>query len=125
MKHGLYSRYTTNRLAELAARFREDPDLLSLRDAIALQQAIITDLLRQNEGSEGIDPETAALLVNLTERIGRNIERLAKIEQGEKYVLQVEDVQKVVRQVVAILEQEIGDAETLKRIARRLEGLSV
>lgn len=125
VSHGLYSKYSRHRLAELAAKFREDPDLLNLRDTIALQAALVTDLLSQQESAPGIDPEMASLLATLTERIGRNIERLHKLEVGERYILEVSDVQRIIGQVTAVLQEEIDDPALLHRIGERLGGLKL
>src|SRR6056297_3141188 len=47
VKHGLYSKYTNNRLAEKIDELSENEELLDLRKTIALQQSIILNILEK------------------------------------------------------------------------------
>jgi hypothetical protein len=60
-------------------------------------------------------------LADLSEKVARDIERLNKIEHGEKYVLQIAEVQAVVQQITLIIHQEIADGRVVERVANRLQ----
>ncbi len=120
VKHGLYSKYSRHRLADVIQQLATDPELLDLRQQIGLKQALILDKLEQLQ--DRLRGEDAEMLAGLSEKVSRDIERLNKIEHGEKYILQVEEVQSLINQVVVIIRQEVQDAATVKRLAERLQG---
>lgn len=121
VKHGLFSKYSRHRLAEVIQQLATDPDLLDLRQQIAFKQALILDRLNQLQNR--LKPEDAEVLAGLSERVSKDIERLNKIEHGERYVLQVEEVQAVINQITLIIRQEIHDPATVERLAERLRGV--
>lgn len=119
VKHGLFSKYSRHRLADVIQQLATDPDLLDLRQQIALKQALILDKLDQLQNR--LSPEDAEILAGLSEKVSKDIERLNKIEHGEKYVLQVEEVQAVINQITVIIRQEVKDQATVERLAKRLQ----
>lgn len=119
VKHGLYSKYSKHKLAEVTQQLAQDPELLDLRQQIAFKQALILDKLEQMAGELG--PEDAEVLAGLSEKVSKDIERLNKIEYGEKYVLQVEEVQAVINQITVIIKQEIQDPAVVERVAKKLQ----
>ncbi|MFW5987868.1 MAG: hypothetical protein ACOCQA_00345 [bacterium] len=124
IKHGFYSKYTNHRLAETIDELSENEDLLNLRKTIAMQQALILDLLDKIEEKElNLNADLAETLNKIADKLGRNIERRQKIEEGEKYILQVEEVQRLVQQVTVIIREEIEDPKIISRISERLEGV--
>lgn len=125
IKHGLYSKYTDHRLAEMVDRLAEDEELLDLRKSIALQQSIILSILEKlDEGELQFNQSLAKTLNTLADKLGRNIERRQKVEEGEKYILEITEVQNIVNQVVTIVDEEVKDGEAVKRIAGRLKDVS-
>lgn len=124
IKHGLYSKYTYHRLADVVDRLANDEELLDLRKTIALQQALILDILERLEGgSLELDTKLANTLSGIADQLGRNIERRQKIEEGEKYILKVEEVQQQVKQITVIIREEVSDADAITRIGHRLKGV--
>ncbi|MFD0673486.1 hypothetical protein [Cohnella sp. GCM10027633] len=121
MKHGLYSKYAKHSLAEVVQSLVNDPELVNLRQQIAFKQALILGRLNQL-GSE-MTQDDLRFLADLSEKVARDIERLNKIEHGEKYVLQVAEVQTVVQQITLIIHQEISDEHVIERVAERLQKL--
>ncbi len=122
IKHGLYSKYTSHRLADVVDRLANDEELLDLRKTIALQQALILDILERLEGgSLELDTKLANTLSGIADKLGRNIERRQKVEEGEKYILQVEEVQQLVEQITVIIREEVSDADAITRIGSRLK----
>ncbi len=121
VKHGLYSKYTKHRLGDRIQELATDPDLLDLKQQIAFNLALILNKLESLKDT--VSNEDAAILATLSERASRNIERLHKLEHGEKYILQVEEVQTVVNQITLIIQQEISDPALVERIADRLQGV--
>lgn len=120
LKHGFYSKFTTHRLAAMIDKLAGDESLLDLRKTIALQQVMIIDIL--NRLGADLDQKTAEVLAGIGDKLGRNIERLHKLEEGEKYILKVEEVQRLVQQVVIIIREEVKDSETVQRVGKRLQG---
>lgn len=121
VKHGLYSKYAKHSLAEVVQSLVNDPELVNLRQQIAFKQALILGRLNQL-GSE-MTQDDLRFLADLSEKVARDIERLNKIEHGEKYVLQVAEVQTVVQQITLIIHQEISDEHVIERVAERLQKL--
>lgn len=121
IKHGLYSKYTKHSLAQSIDSLLDDPDLLNLRQQVAFKQAIVLDRLNQ-QGSE-MSQDDMRFLAELSEKVSRDIERLNKIEQGEKYVIQVAEVQAIVQQITLIIHQEVTDLKVIERVADRLQQL--
>lgn len=126
IKHGLYSKYTNHRLADMIEKLSEDEDLLNLRKTIAFQQSLILDILnRLDDGNLEMDQGIINTLSSLADKLGRNIERRQKVEEGEKYILQIEEVQRIIEQVVIIIKEEISEIDVINNIAERLEGLRI
>jgi hypothetical protein len=124
IKHGMYSKYTSHRLGEMVDKLADDEELLDLRKTIALQQSIILSILEKLEqGKLEFNQSLAKTLNTLADKLGRNIERRQKVEEGEKYILEVTEVKNIVNQVVTIVNEEIRDDSTVKRIAGRLKGV--
>lgn len=124
LKHGYYSKYSTNRLADTIDKLAGDEDLLDLRQTAAALQALIFDVMNRLETGElEFDAQMAQTLSGIADKLSRCIERYHKITEGEKYVLQVEEVQKVVEQVVIIVREEVRDPATVERIGNRLQGV--
>lgn len=121
IKHGLYSKYVTHTLADTVQLLLEDPNLINLREQIAFKQALILNRLEQI--GEEMTESDLKFLTELSEKVSRDIERLNKIEHGEKFVLRVEEVQAVVQQITVMIRQEIDDDNLVSRLAGRLQQL--
>jgi len=118
----MYSKYTSHRLGEMVDKLADDEELLDLRKTIALQQSIILSILEKLEqGKLEFNQSLAKTLNTLADKLGRNIERRQKVEEGEKYILEVTEVKNIVNQVVTIVNEEIRDDSAVKRIAGRLK----
>ncbi|NLA83026.1 MAG: hypothetical protein GX854_00550 [Clostridiales bacterium] len=124
VKHGLYSKYTSHRLADMVDKLSNDEELLDLRKTIALQQALILNILDQiKKGKLQLNEKLSRTLNDIADKLGRNIERRQKVEEGEKYILQVDEVQRIINQVILIIKEEVKDSEVVQRIGRRLKGV--
>jgi hypothetical protein len=99
----------------------EDPELINLRQQMSFKQALILERLAQI--GVGMTEADMRFLADLSEKVARDIERLNKIEHGEKFVLKVEKVQAVVKQITLIVHQEIRNEKVVERIANRLQQL--
>src|SRR5690554_3423726 len=122
IKHGYYSKYLNSGLADKIDELAIDKDLLDLRRTIAMHKALILDILgRLEEGKLKLDKGTIKVLNELADKLGRNTERLNKIEVGQKYVLEIREVQNIVNQVVMVVEQEVEDPKIIKKIAGKLK----
>jgi len=125
IKHGLYSKYTNHRLGDMIDKLSGDDELLNLRKTIALQQSLIIDILNKVEDeSLTLTPRLSKTLSDIGDKLGKNIERRQKVEEGEKYILQIEEVQNVVNQVVVIVQEEVKDPAVIDKVGTRLKELS-
>jgi hypothetical protein len=125
IKHGLYSKYTNHRLGDMIDKLSDDDELLNLRKTIALQQSLIIDILNKVEDeSLTLTPRLSKTLSDIGDKLGKNIERRQKVEEGEKYILQIEEVQNVVNQVVVIVQEEVKDPAVIDKVGTRLKELS-
>jgi len=125
IKHGLYSKYTNHRLADMIDKLSNDDELLNLRKTIALQQSLILNILdKVEEGRLELSPKLSETLCDIGDKLGRNIERRQKVEEGEKYILQIEEVQSIVNQVVVIVQEEVKDPAVIDKVGTRLKELS-
>lgn len=125
IKHGLYSKYTSHRLADMIDKLSDDDELLNLRKTIALQQSLILNILDKVEaGQLELNPKLSKTLCDIGDKLGKNIERRQKVEEGEKYILQVEEVQQMMNQVVVILREELTDPAVIDKVGSRLKELS-
>jgi len=121
VKHGFYSKYSNHRLAKMIDKISNDEDLLDLRKTIALQQSLILNILEKLEDDElNLNPDLSKTLNTIADKLGKNIQRRQKVEEGEKYILQVEEVQQVVQQIVLIIKKEVHDQKKIDRITAKL-----
>lgn len=120
---GRQSRYVCEALGDSINKFRNDPDIKCIRDEIAVLRALLENAMTR------ITEEPASLLLfapaleELCNNIGKQVERLVKIEDGLKLTVSVVDIHTMVNQVVEILTQEIDDEDALAKIKKRLQGL--
>lgn len=120
---GRQSRYKNETLGESINKFRNDPDIKCIRDEIAVLRALLENAMKRIEDSASAIALTPAL-EELCNNIGKQVERLVKIEDGLKLTVSVVDIHVMVNQVVEILSQEVDDERTLDKIKKRLQGLS-
>lgn len=129
IKHGMYSRYTFGRLEELVSRFKEDPDLKSLKEEVALLRAVLQDNLRRfgvlDDGEEGLAASLAFTdtVLKITEGIRKCVHSLVQIEEGLKLHLDIGQINAMVLQITTIITQEIRDDGTKDRVISRLAQL--
>lgn len=121
IKHGLYSKYAKHTLAATVQSLLDEPELVNLREQIAFKQALILGRLDQLQ--RGMTQDDMRLMAEISEKVARDIERLNKIEHGDKYVLQIAEVQAVVQQITLIIHQEVSDERVVQRVANRLQEL--
>jgi hypothetical protein len=48
---------------------------------------------------------------------------LHKIEEGERFILEIKEVEQLVEQVIIIIKEEVKDEQTIKHIGQRLRGV--
>jgi len=119
VKHGLYSKYAKTQLAGLITELRDNPDLTNIKEHVAFMFAL---LLKKLENMQEIfTDEDLTQLATLSEKITKAIERWHKITFGEKYVLQVEEVQTIINQMTVIIKQEVKDPVVIERLSQRLQ----
>jgi NADP-dependent 3-hydroxy acid dehydrogenase YdfG len=88
MKHGLYSDNAGDVLREKIQHAKK-ADVESMEDEINLMRAVTSKMA---EGLDTTNPEEIERMVNLLDKVARNIERLHKIRYGEKNTITVQEV---------------------------------
>ncbi|TDA64505.1 MAG: hypothetical protein D9V47_13800 [Clostridia bacterium] len=119
IKHGLYSKYTKAKLGALIAELRDNPALTDIKEHVAFMFALLIKKLEAMQ--ERFTDEDISHLTTLSEKITKAIERWHKVAFGEKYILQIEEIQTLINQIVVIIRQEVHDPATVERLAKRLQ----
>jgi hypothetical protein len=129
IKTGLYSKYAPQGLADMMEEARKDPRLTDVREILLVQSSLLNNFLKRYQMPEGeglaLNQEAIQLLMNISDTIGKNIERLNKIEEGEKFTIRIETVQRTIIQVVSIIKHFIPDARTQGKVADALSKVAV
>jgi len=122
LKHGLYSKYTPVLLRNIYEEFANDPNIKSLRQEIGMARALAAQFLRSFANKKVIDPE---LLTSVLEQIRRLVATCSKIEDGEKYHIDISVFHIVLNQISQIVVEEVKDEKIRDKIATRLQDLSI
>lgn len=117
IKHGKYSKYQDLYFGNRASEILDKGELLTLRECIALLQAMLEEFLtRLNQGGTVGEKERGAIL-NMVESITKNIERIHKLE-SEAEVPKVLNL--FVDKVVAIGQASITSDDDRERFRKAL-----
>ena len=82
----------------------------------------VSKLLERLDNNElEFNQSLAKTLNSLADKLGRNVERRHKVEVGQKYVLEIREIQNIVNQVVMIVKDEIEEPKVIKKIAGKLK----
>ncbi|MFW5968953.1 MAG: hypothetical protein ACOCV2_15620 [Persicimonas sp.] len=109
-KHGLYSMYSSRRLADRLEQMRKaEGELADLADDILLARAVIST---QTEQADALDAAKAKELLQLLERLSRIIARQHKIRHGEEYTVTVEEVDQFTEVVKQTIRREFDRARS-------------
>lgn len=106
------------KLRELATTYYHDESVFDLRKEIAVCRAAIESL--EIEGATKVIDAAPALNM-LLNTSGRLVERLHNIERGRKYVIHIEEVQRIFVRVIDIIQEYVKDPITLREIANRMQ----
>lgn len=121
---GKQSKYTCEALGGSIDKFRNDPDIKCLRDEVAVLRALLENIMGKLVDDPTQLADVSPALMELCNNIGKQVERLVKIEDGLKLNVSVVDIHMMVNQVVEILTEEIGEESVLEKLKKRLAGLS-
>jgi len=120
IKHGLYSKYAGSRLRAQIEQAKNDPELLSLREELALSKALISGFLEQL-GDDGefsnIDRQHMLTLIDNVRKVS---ESLTRIEQGMNMFIDARQFVVLIEQIVSIV-RRYADDETAVKIAKHLQ----
>lgn len=111
---GIYRTKMGPEYQQIYDRFREDDDLQSLDDEVALVKTLVYEAIER--GGEG-RPES---VTGLVERLSRILKRKVEMEEGLNYYIHIEGLNVVVNQVVQIIERHVDDPETRAAIGEDL-----
>lgn len=109
-------------LKNILDRLRDDERIFNLREHIRFQVALQFRALEIIEDIE--DVEGAERFMDLSEKISRNIERLQRIEEGEKYTVSIELLSAMASRVADIVAEYVDDEVVLLKVSRRLQSIT-
>lgn len=140
---GRYSKYIkTQNLVKKHEEFMFDPQLLDLREEIAVLRSILVEILEVKESSQEIAQKkdikieaklsaertynrSLGKIENIIEKIARIVETKNRIENGEKHTIKIEVLHLVIVQVIGTIKKYISDPEILKHIGHDLQNLNL
>lgn len=115
-----------DKLTSLASKFKQDKDPFELREEIATTRAAMAVLLDQIDNGDDTGLLRAIPALNmLLNTTGKLVQKLHDIEVGRKYVIRVDVVQQTMKQILAIVVEEIPDPRVRAEIAQRINRLEV
>ena len=129
---GKYSRLLRAQpsLLERFEEYRNDPELTNLASEIALlRTALESHVATQltNSATDGSPATVTGTLLdrisNLSDQIGKLVERQHKIEYGETFTLNVNMLVTYAARIATIINEEVDDPESRLRIRNKLEDL--
>ena len=140
--HGRYSKVLQQNasLLELYAQYKDDPELTNLASEIALVRAALADFLKTIVESTSTSTSTSGAtttaavadakvpsltkkIIELTEQIGKLVERKHKIDYGEQYTLNVPQLVVYASRIADTINRYVEDPETRALIRAELEGV--
>lgn len=125
VKHGLYSKYTGQKLRDQVKAFAEDPELLDMRPQIAILVALTQQLLDKVEQQGHFGPFDADALATVAEKTTRAIERYIKVTEGTKHTIKIEHVSVIIEQIIQVANDTISDPKDKRRFAEGVAKLTV
>jgi hypothetical protein len=124
IKTGIYSRLLKTQLKDKIQQYRKDPKLLDLKTYIATKAALLDELLKaaikKNKKNKRLNVATINNAVQILSAISQDVERLHKMEHGEKHIISISVLEQSITVIVGIIDKEISDEKTKARIFRRL-----
>jgi len=137
-KHGLYSKKFKLRLGELADQIKTDPDMVNIDEYIAIQTLMVGRMLEDMENTANEEDDAGKKMGDIAaarlfyksvmqgmDSIQKGLERRQRILESKKYTMQVDEVRALIRKLLDIINDEIADDETRRRITARCRTLSI
>lgn len=130
---GTRSKYMVE-IDKKAVEMRADPGLKSLNTEIGRLRALLEmEFERMNaltqEDKEGLalfpDSKDMKRVLDIMAEVRRLVTAQDKLKYGGGYVPTVDQLQVAINQIVAIIRQEVRDAEIIRRISERFAGLTL
>lgn len=118
--HGLYSRYARGSIAELAKKYLEDKNFLSLKEEIAVTRALLSRILENIDANSEPEFDDTRNLAILTDSIRKLVESFVKIESTKRFALSPDEVARVMRAVADIIKKYVTDEELYEKIRREI-----
>lgn len=101
-KHGRYSKYVKGELAEIFNVFRNDPDVMSLLDELAMLRLRLARILEI--ATDRGNFESAKATATIVKAIGDTIEKIYKIESA---TLGTETIPVIITQIVNVVNENL------------------
>lgn len=113
---------TIQSLKTTVERNQNDPDVFNLRKEIAVSRGVsdyVQGMIMQESEPDVVNGLLRTLNVFLG-TTGKLVGKLHDIENGRRYLISVEDVKKVVEDMISIITEEIHDPELQARVLERV-----
>lgn len=113
---------TADGLKAIVERSKDDPDIFNLRREVAISRGVseyVQNMIMQEEDVDITNGllRTLNVFLNTTAKISKT---LHEIENGRKYVVSVQEVKKVIEDMVAIISEEVEDPALQQKILDRV-----
>lgn len=113
---------TPTALKAIVEKAKNDPELFDLRREIAISRGVETyvqDMIMQESDVDVVNGLLRTLNSFLA-TTGRLVKEQHEMENGRKYLISVEDVKRVLEDVITIITEEVEDPELQKTILDRV-----
>jgi len=122
LKHGIYSKYVPENLQGKYEEFANDPLIKSLRQEIGIARSLFAVFMDNLENFDEVD---STEINSMLEQIRKLVATCSKIEDGEKYSVDVHVLHIIMNQVIHIITEEVIDVGLRTKIADRFQELSI
>jgi len=124
IESGLYSKLLKGRLQEKINHYKNDPKLTEMREYIATKKALLDELfetfLRTKKNKKKLNVATIENAIKILNGLTADVEKLHKMENGQKMTISVSVLSQAITVVVSIVDKNIADEKVKRRIFKEI-----
>lgn len=116
--HGLYAKEISD---QIKAKYEDakNTDIESMADELAMMRATVKNAVEKMEDSE--IAEHAPKIIDMLDKVSRNVERLHKILYGEKHTVRIEEIDVIVGVIIKTVDEVYDETDTSEELLDELE----
>jgi Zn-dependent oligopeptidase len=117
-EHGLYAKEISD---QIKAKYEDakNTDIESMADELAMMRATVKNAVEKMEDSE--IAEHAPKIIDMLDKVSRNVERLHKILYGEKHTVRIEEIDVIVGVIIKTVDEVYDETDTSEELLDELE----